>query len=518
MRRDIGHLLATGFLVLVSVSAMGATHYVDLNSTNATPPYTNWPTAATNIQDAVDVALAGDLVLVTNGVYVTGGRTVGASLLTNRVAVTTALTLLSVNGPDVTLIQGYQMPATTNGNAAVRCVYLAGGAALNGFTLTGGATRTSGDINGGGVYCQSASATLSNSVVIGNSAFYYGGGAYQGSLTNCSLRTNIAYTGGGAYQSVLTDCSVIGNEARNGTAGSSASGGGAYKGSLRNCQIIGNVAPDGGGCVGDYIGNKFIINCVIARNRANRGGGAYSGLFFNCTIVDNVATNSGGGVHGGGSVNMNNSIAYFNSAPTGPDVYSIKMNYSCTTVPGGGSNLTNSPVFVDLEGGDYRLQSNSPCINAGENSYTYTTADADGNPRIVGGTVDMGAYESQAPALLEYYSWLQEFGLSTAASATYTDSDGDYANNWQEWRSDTIPTNTLSVLRMITTTNSPSGAQVTWQSVATRSYWVDRATNLGDTPPFQTIASNLAGVAGTKTFTDTTATNGGPYFYRVGVQ
>ena len=37
-------------------------------------------------------------------------------------------------------------------------------------------------------------------------------------------------------------------------------------------------------------------------------------------------------------------------------------------------------------------------------------------------------------------------------------------------------------------------------------------------PVFQPIATNLSGVAGTKTYNDTGATNGGPYFYRVGVQ
>ncbi len=43
-----------------AVRALAGLHYVDLNCTNATPPYTNWTTAATNIQDAVDAAVAGD--------------------------------------------------------------------------------------------------------------------------------------------------------------------------------------------------------------------------------------------------------------------------------------------------------------------------------------------------------------------------------------------------------------------------------------------------------------------------
>ena len=518
MKAQIARLIPA-VLVLCVLNAAAVTRYVDLNSPGPTVPFTSWPTAATNIQDAIDAAVAGDLVLVTNGVYATGGRTVGASPLTNRVAVTTPLTLQSVNGPDATIIEGYQMPVTANGNAAVRCVYLASGASLNGFTLTNGATRTSSDIHGGGVYCQSVSATVSNSVVIGNSAYFFGGGVYQGTLTGCSLRTNIAYVGGGAYQSVLTDCSVIGNEARNGTAGSSASGGGAYKGLLRNCQIIGNVAPYGGGCVGDY-SVEGIINCVIARNRANHGGGGYGGRFSNCTIVDNIATISGGGVDSGGSAVINNSIAYFNSAPAGSNLFGVKMNYSCTTPPdfGAGSSVTNSPEFVDLAGGDYRLQSSSPCINAGLNQFAYRLTDSDGNPRIVGGTVDIGAYEFQSPASILPYWWAQQYGLPTDGTADFTDADTDGMNNWGEWRSDTIPTNALSVLRMVAATNSPTGAKVTWQSVATRSYWVERATNSGGASPFSTIASNLPGVAGTKTYTDASATNAGPYFYRVGVQ
>src|SRR5437773_7412462 len=90
-----------------AASALADVHYVDVNSTNATPPYTNWATAATNIQDAVDAAVAGEEILVTNGVYRTGSRAAPAMVPgTNRLAVTKALAIRSVNGPAVTVIQG----------------------------------------------------------------------------------------------------------------------------------------------------------------------------------------------------------------------------------------------------------------------------------------------------------------------------------------------------------------------------------------------------------------------------
>src|SRR3954454_23775166 len=91
------------FLALVApLSGMAATRYVDVNSVSPVSPYTNWATAANVLQDAVDSAAAGDLILVTNGVYASGGRVGRGIGLTNRVVLDRAVTLQSVNGPLVT--------------------------------------------------------------------------------------------------------------------------------------------------------------------------------------------------------------------------------------------------------------------------------------------------------------------------------------------------------------------------------------------------------------------------------
>jgi len=132
----------------------------------------------------------------------------------------------------------------------------------------------------------------------------------------------------------------------------------------------------------------------------------------------------------------------------------------------------------------------------------------------------MGAYEYQTPVSAISYTWLQQYGLPVLVGIDTTDSDGTGMNNWQKWIAGLNPTNPASVLVMasVMSTNAVNGITVSWQSVNTRTYYLQRASDLAAQPAFSAIQSNIVGQAGTTSYQDTTATNSGPYFYRVGVQ
>ena len=501
--------------LLLTASTPAATLYVDAASTNPMPPYTNWLTAAAVIQDAVDAAQAGDEVVVTNGIYATGGRAlVSYPLMTNRVYVARAITLRSVNGPEVTVIQGFQVPGTTNGNGAIRCVYQVDGATLSGFTLSNGGTRTNGvidfDRSGGGVL-QQVYAVVTNCVIRGNSAFTYAGGVDFGVIKNCTIISNTAfYGGGGTYGGDISNCRFVGNWAfREGGAtwfgtiknsllvsnSSGWEGGAAYQGTLSNCCLIGNMATTNAG-----LGNSA-------------GGGAHYADLVNCTVVGNSAV-YGGGVMGS---RLRNCIVCYNGGG-GNHFWSAFTNCCTSPTPDTGINNTVlEPLFVDSQTSNFRLQTGSPCINTGSSAYATSATDADGRPRIVGTKVDMGAYEYQGAGMNEFIAWLAQFALPTGGSADYLDTDGDGANNWQEYRCATDPTNALSALRLRAPVRAGTNVTVRWPSVTNRSYFLEYSTNLTATPRFRPLATNIVGLAGTTSFTHTNATAAPFRSYRVGV-
>ena len=487
--------LTVSMLVLAYSNLSAATLYVSPTSLNPTLPYTSWVTAATNIQDAVNAAAAGDTVLVTNGTY------------PGAVSVNTPLTLLSVDGPAVTSI---------NGSRGIRCVYLTSGATLSGFTLTGG-NITNPFAIGGGVLGESLTATVTNCFITENIACSlamtdfdqgYGGGAYQATLNNCTLSYNLGCFGGGAAYCTLNNCTITNNSAVSPDGG----GQGAYESTLNNCTLLDNGYGDGS--AGGGAADCTLNNCILMGNHDDYAGGVVHCTLYNCTLIDNYADTIGGAYVS----TLYNCIVYYNSDFEGLNYDgSCTFYYSCTTPsPGGIGNITNAPIFD----GTLRQQSNSPCINSGDNAFAPPGPDLDGNPRIVGRTVDMGAYEYQTPSSILSYAWAQQYGLPTDGSEDYADIDDTGMANWQKSVAGLNPTNSASILALLTpvTTNSPAGLLVTWQSVNTREYFLQSSTNLRAQPSFFLIQSNLAGQPGTTSFTDTNAVGSGPHFYRVGVR
>jgi hypothetical protein len=139
-----------------------------------------------------------------------------------------------------------------------------------------------------------------------------------------------------------------------------------------------------------------------------------------------------------------------------------------------------------------------------------------GNPRIVRGTVDIGAYEFPGTNSVVFYAWVQHHGVPIDGMSDYEDPDGDGMNNWQEWVCYTCPTNPASNLRLVSVLPSGPNVVVRWKSSVGVKYLLERGTDRSW--PFTLIASNLLGQSSEFVFTDRNVPGAGPFFYRVGVR
>lgn len=431
--------------------ALGTTYYVNAARPNDAGDGLSWAKAKKSIQAAVDLTVAGDVVIVTNGQYMQGGAVTPGHATWNRVVITNDIVVRSMHGPGVTIIRG-RGPTDTN---TVRCVYMSGGL-LSGFTLQGGYLSDDGDWHydrsGGGVNMYGGNGVVSNCAIVGNFTVTYGGGVYSGTVMNCLITDNEATEGAGTWGSVVKGCTISGNFAHGGGGGTAygtvrdsvisdndggdmGSGGGVYGSTVSNCTICDNRVntEEWGGACGGGVSEGVVMNCVISNNTAYRGGGVDESVVMNSLIIGNRANNSAGGActsvlhncllvantagasaggawrselrnctivansstNGGGGTDacvMWNCIVWSNRAR---DNNGGSLNYCCTpqVAPGMG-NITNDPQFISAGMGNYRLRETSPCINAGTNMPEMAwQTDLDGNPRVYDGRVDMGCYE-----------------------------------------------------------------------------------------------------------------------------
>lgn len=371
MKNILRWVLVLGSVCCGSFRAGAATWYVSPSGSDAAAG-TNWLTAKLTIQAAVDAAAASDTVLVTNGLYATGGRTIAAAgATTNRVVIDKAITVKSVNGPANTAIKGYWDPTdqATNGigPAAVRGVYLGTNAVLSGFTVTNGATRA-GEYGGGGIHSE-YSGVVSNCVISGNSTDFGGGGVYGGTVRRSVISGN-----------------------RSGDLG----GGGLCNANADNCLILSNTSPSTGS---DYFKASAAVWLVFGPNPPARM------TLDNCTIVKN--TSAGGGyllassqaydAYDVGKMAVRNCVMWDNvgdNIDPSSDILPSDLRNNCYRYNYGVGIVTNNPQFVDSMAGNYQLKWTSPCRNAGTNNFVASATDLLDLTRIVGTSVDIGAYEA----------------------------------------------------------------------------------------------------------------------------
>ena len=170
--------------------------------------------------------------------------------------------------------------------------------------------------------------------------------------------------------------------------------------SLHNCIVSDNLGSWGGGITSDDAAT-IAKSCLFVGNDTTGGGGAAFGangtlILANCTMVDNSADADGGAVFSW-STNLIvcNSILWDNGAD--PIVGSVTVAY-CDVQGGypGLGNIDRDPLFVDPTAGNYHLHRRSPCVNEGDPAFVVSAGetDIDGEQRVQGGFVDIGADET----------------------------------------------------------------------------------------------------------------------------
>lgn len=323
---------------------------------------------------------------------------------------------------------------------------------LDGFTIQ----YAHGSSDGGGLVVQHVeevslqNLTIQNCWTAGSGGGLYASNIQAGEITNVVCANNTAdIKGGGFYLQRLGRLTLKLLSSLRNTA---ESGGGIYADSLTNMTldgmyICGNTAIDhGGGLYASHFSKVDLMNVSLSENLSGKNGGAglLSGFsevnFANITCINNTAIESYGGLglSHSSTLHLYNSIFWDNTDEHGnlqsysqisQDNGLDDMEVSFTIIQGSngsgsrwhtnlvdmGNNLDIDPGFENTYGvdtlpctrdDDYTPSINSPVIDAGSMDIACIGVyDANGNPRITGGQVDMGACESQISFAVDWLSF-----------------------------------------------------------------------------------------------------------------
>ncbi|MBU2689787.1 MAG: right-handed parallel beta-helix repeat-containing protein [Candidatus Eisenbacteria bacterium] len=315
------------------------------------------------IQAAIDAALEGDIIELTDGTF-TGDGNRDMDYLGK------AITVRSQGGnPETCLIDCEGSQSEPHG-----AIEFSGGegasSILEGITIRGAYPA--------GIICDSSSPTLYNcrfrdnlgsalglnhsqSSIIGcqflNNASDFGGAGINwanssGSITDCVFEENTALVGAGLFcqwaSPTISGCSFVGNAA---TLTGGAIAGQSSSSHVSNCSFSSNTAGEAGGAIRFHYDAPILEDLVCEGNSAGEVGGAMSiedvegSIVRRCVLRENSAP-AGAGLHGAGEITVDQCAFVGNAAgqygggmiSDGPVVVT-----ACTFVgnaaPGGGSGV-----------------------------------------------------------------------------------------------------------------------------------------------------------------------------------
>jgi hypothetical protein len=346
----------------------------------------NVPAQQPTIQAGINAAVTGDTVLVAPGTYTENINFNGK-----------AITVTSSGGAAVTIIDG--------NNSGVVVTFSSGEgntSVLSGFTVQRGNTSS-----GGGIFVYFSSPTISGNRVLNNVAAI-GGGIYVGGSSTARIVGNLI-TGNNGYEFGggigLDAAGSVTIENNKLFKNSSATQGGAIWMVNEADEIIvqnlmaGDTAPSGTEIYSlipfSTTGYRLVNNTIVSTNPSADAAVVADGFNSNAQIINNliIAPGTETALECNPIYNDGPPIVQFDDAFS---LNGTSYGGSCTGFSGSNGNISANPDFVNAAKRNFELLTGSPAINAGTNSApNLPKKDLAGKPRIVGGIIDMGAYENQ---------------------------------------------------------------------------------------------------------------------------
>lgn len=382
---------------------------------------------------------------------------------------TVTLTRMAVSGNTIT---------NSSGGGGVY-IDTAGGVVVSGNVFSNNST---GGIGGGLYIYKSENSELADNVFALNSTASQGGGAYINANSTATIVKNSfsenqsANDSGGAMGVSTIVLNVEGNFLSNNTKGGGININ--YKSGMTDIRLLGNMIinnQNGPGIRAGSLGgsNTIIANNVIARNSAYNvaygggislnGGPGKTTEVTNNTVSENYSPGNGGGIlmkttTDTGVFSLYSNIVWDNDAAgMGADMYIdndgnnnliyspvVMLNNDFDQTTQGlfikepsfplfldPSNLNNANPFFVAASDDYRLNENSPCINKGSNfSPGIQLLDLAGNPRVMAGVADIGAFEYPGAILPVAVFEANQLAGETPLTVSFNDASLGVISSW----------------------------------------------------------------------------------------